>query len=457
LLVIAQSAGTLAIATQTSDRASMTESEVKNNLPIEASPEEGEPIGQLLQRERVKAGRSQGDQAFLLSDISGRPVTRNDVSRWENEGRLIGESWQHAYAKSFGIPEARLRRAVIFSRSVRRQQDGSSRSSQAHRGRSAIGDAPAQVRQFIPALRSVLDLYDMPEDGPVMSVDDLRSRTARLVGWRLNSEYSKLASELQVMLPELTRALHTYRAGARADVASLLVQAYRAADAVVNKFGLYDLSARTINILQWAAEQAQSPTTVAISAYVRGENFFASGEFASGRRVLERAAEQVRVGTTVGESAAFGALHMRAAVLAARAGQSDYARAHLREAHDAARQVDEGVYGGTAFGPGSVRIHEVSLALNLDDPTGALAAAAGWEPGTSLPAERRSHFYVDLARAQLLTRRYDHVGRSLHKAWTIAPQHIRAHPQVRAILTDATISGEAGLRDMRRQIGVSPG
>jgi transcriptional regulator with XRE-family HTH domain len=416
--------------------------------------DEHESIGPMLQRLREEAGRSQSDQAFVLSDISGRPVTRNDVSRWENEGRLVSRAWQRAYAQSFSIPEVELERAVVFARSARRKQDSSRRNKPADVGVSGV---PADIQRYVSTLRGVLDLYDLPEDGPVSPLPQLRAQTARLVRLRLNSEYAKLASELRDVLPELTRALHTYESDARADVAALLVQAYRAADAIADKFGLYDLSARTISVIDWAARQADSPTTAAIAAYVRGETFFASQQFSPGRRVLEKAAEAVRLGVSVGESAAYGALHMRAAVLAAHAGQAEYARDHLRAAHDAAQRVDEGIYGGTAFGPSSVRIHEVSLAINLDDPTGALAAAAGWEPTGSLPAERRSHFYVDLARAQFLTCRYDHGVRSLHTAWSIAPEHIRAHPDVRDMLSDAlTRGGTAGsdARDLGRRVGV---
>ena len=398
-------------------------------------PRRPDSIGPLLQWLRERAGRSQSDQAFVLSDLSGRPVTRNDVSRWENEGRIISPAWQGVFAQSFAIPEVDLHRAVVFARSSRRQrQPKPSRDSTVAASGQRTTNLPSSIQQYIPVLRSALDLYDYPSDGIVAPLSVLRHRTARLVRLRLNSEYASLATELQVMLPELTRALFSYQSEVRAEVASLLVQAYRAADAIADKFSLHDLSARTISVIDWAARQAESPTTAAISAYVRGETFFNTRQYSPGRSILEKAADQLRAGVSSGESAAYGALHMRAAVLAACAGESEQARDHLRAAHEAARNVAEGVYGGTAFGPSSVRIHEVSLALSLDDPTGALAVAAGWEPADSLPAERRSHFYVDLARAQSLTGRHEHVVRSLHRAWAIAPQHIRAHQQVRNLL-----------------------
>ena len=93
----------------------------------------------------------------------------------------------------------------------------------------------------------------------------------------------------------------------------------------------------------------------------------------------------------------------------------------------------EGIYYGTAFGPDSVRVHEVSVAVSLgDEHTGrALDVAREWKPPAGLPAERRSGFYIELARAQLWSGHPDHAFESLKVARRIAPQHTREHPWVR--------------------------
>lgn len=83
---------------------------------------EAQGIGALLRTLRDQAGRSQSEQADLLSDFAGRPVTRNEVSRWENEARLLTSHWQRHYAASYGVPVATLRRAVAVSKSRRRQE-----------------------------------------------------------------------------------------------------------------------------------------------------------------------------------------------------------------------------------------------------------------------------------------------------------------------------------------------
>lgn len=121
---------------------------------------------------------------------------------------------------------------------------------------------------------------------------------------------------------------------------------------------------------------------------------------------------------------------MRAAVIAGRAAQPEAATMHLDEARRLGDQVREDVYQGTAFGPSSVRTHEVSVAVSLggEHAERALTVAREWKPSNELSAERRSGFYVELARAQLWTGRRDDAFESLKVARRIAPQHVREHP-----------------------------
>jgi len=86
----------------------------------------------------------------------------------------------------------------------------------------------------------------------------------------------------------------------------------------------------------------------------------------------------------------YGALRMRAAVLAARAGMPEEAADRVTEARAAASHVPDGIYYGTAFGPSSVRVHELATAVEAGDTPRALRLAGRWQPPRSLPGERRS-------------------------------------------------------------------
>jgi hypothetical protein len=240
----------------------------------------------------------------------------------------------------------------------------------------------------------------------------------------------------------------------------LLTLALRAADGLAYKYGYVDLSARIIDVMRGWAEMSSDPLLRAMTAYVRTENFFVTGDLTTASRLLVAAADElpVRVTEPAATSASFGALHMRAAVVAARRGKADLAQDHLNEARRSARRVPEAVYLGTAFGPASVRIHELAVAVELGDSPAAIERAALWHPPASLPAERRSHYYIDLGRAELSLGHYREAWRSVYTAKQIAPEHVREHPQVRSTLTGllrANWSGRDQVREFANWANVS--
>lgn len=292
--------------------------------------------------------------------------------------------------------------------------------------------ASTRVHDAMPALSASIAAYDVPDDGPVRPISQLRTAVAEAAEWRLAAQYVQIAHRIPDLLAELSRA-HQNAVDGRPELAGLLVSAYRSADAVAYKFGARDLSARLIDLMRWAAPAADDRLVSAAVAYVRTETFFAARAHAPGLRALEQAVDAAPQPDTVPAAAACGALHMRAAVIAGRAGDVGAAQTHLDEARKLSGLVPEGIYQGTAFGRDSVRIHEVSVAVGLgaEHVHGALSVAQEWRPPTSLPAERRSGFYIDLARAQLWSGLADDAFESLKVARGIAPQHTREHPWVR--------------------------
>lgn len=136
------------------------------------------------------------------------------------------------------------------------------------------------------------------------------------------------------------------------NLAELLTLAFRAADRLAIKFGHLDLSARFIGLMRQVAVAAEDHLLLA-------------------------------------------AWHLRAAVVAERLSDTQAAKDHLREAGRAAREAPEGANHGTAFGPDSLRIHELAVAAELRDPAG-IERAASWHPprnlacGAPLPPLHRS-------------------------------------------------------------------
>lgn len=295
----------------------------------------------------------------------------------------------------------------------------------------------SRIHAAIPALREVVDAYDLPEDGPVGDLDSLRASVSELEGLRLAARYTQLAVAVPPRLAELSRALGTFTGAERLAVARLLASTYRSADAVAYKYGYRDLSARLVELMRWAAATAEDPVLDATASYVRMETFFSAREatnLGTGLRMLQAAIDRAPAPDWRPTRAAVGALHMRAAVVAGRMRDSTTAQHHLASAQPLADGLPEGVYAGTAFGPASFRVHEVAVAVELGDGPTALTAAREWKPPADLPAERRSHYYIDVARAQLWQGLGDDAFESLRVARRIAPQHCHEHPQVRNTL-----------------------
>ncbi|MFD7918099.1 helix-turn-helix domain-containing protein [Streptomyces sp. NPDC059740] len=288
-----------------------------------------------------------------------------------------------------------------------------------------------RVHEAMPALSEVLASYEMPDDGPVRALSDLQAAVEDLVAWRLGAQYVRIARTAPAVLAELCRAVAS--SPARLRVACLLVDACRAADAVAYKHGAVDVSARLIDVMRWAAGQADDPLVAATVAYVRTEVFFSSGAHSAGLRMLAQAVEDAPGGAAPEALAARGALHMRAAVIAGRAGDAVAADDHLGAARSLADRVPEQIYRGTAFGPDSVRIHEMSVAVSLggEHLGRVVCGVREWAPPRALPAERRSGYYIELGRAQLWTGRPNEAFESLRTARRIAPQHVREHRWVR--------------------------
>ncbi|MEV7356236.1 helix-turn-helix transcriptional regulator [Kitasatospora sp. NPDC091276] len=299
------------------------------------------------------------------------------------------------------------------------------------------GRTDSRVHEAIPNLQRAIAAYDLPEDGPVRSLPLLAADVGRAVEDRVQSRYAHLAEQMPQLLSELFRAVDKARGADRERAARLLALAIRSADAVAYKYGYGDLSGRLIELMRWAASIAADPALEAAAAYVRMETFFSVSQLGPGLRSLRTAVDRMPAPTTESLAAAAAALHMRAAVAAGRMRRADEAREHLRDAEALVSRVRERLYDGTAVGPDSLEIHRLSVAVELGNPQdlrNAVVAASCWAPPRDLPAERRSHYYIDLGRAQMLLGQPQHAKESLLVARQIAPQHVREHSQVRTEL-----------------------
>ncbi|MEW2806719.1 helix-turn-helix transcriptional regulator [Streptomyces massasporeus] len=297
----------------------------------------------------------------------------------------------------------------------------------------------SRVHAAIPAISAAISAYDMPADTAPRPLPGLGADVSQLVQWRLGAQYARIAEKAPHLLGDALAALHHTTGADRLRAAQLLTVTARSADAVAYKFGARDLSARLVELMRWAAQQTDDPIAQATAAYVRTETFFAARAHTQGLTALEQAIDACPSPLGRNATAARGALHMRAAVIAARASDADAASLHLDEAQRLGDALPEDAYNGTQFGPDTVRAHEVSVAVSLgrEHLQRALDVADEWTPPTDMPAERQSGFWIELARAQVWAGQPDDAFESLKVARFIAPQHTREHPWARE--TAATV------------------
>jgi transcriptional regulator with XRE-family HTH domain len=130
-----------------------------------------------------------------------------------------------------------------------------------------------------------------------------------------------------------------------------------------------------------------------------------------------------------------GALHLVAAVAAARAGDGKEALAFLDRARSTARRLgrDRNDFWMT-FGPTNVAIHDVAVALEQGDPARALRHAVAVDLSGLPSLERRSSHYVHLAHAHGLRREDDQAVRALLLAERFNPEGLRYNMLVRELV-----------------------
>jgi hypothetical protein len=153
-------------------------------------------------------------------------------------------------------------------------------------------------------------------------------------------------------------------------------------------------------------------------------------------------------------------MHLRAAIMAARdRTRRPDAWDYLAQADEVGQRLGSDTnHYGLIFGPTNVKIHAVAAAIELDDADEAIRRSEGFEPANTVPAERSSHHYIDLARAQLVTGQKEQALGSVMTADRLAPQHTRNHPMARETVTGLVrvhARIPEPLRSMARRMGVA--
>ena len=286
----------------------------------------------------------------------------------------------------------------------------------------------------IPDLRRAIIAFDDELPTVPLLFEDLTASLDRVREGMRRARYTDMTAEL----PDVIRGLHLLAdaesPGRRLDeIHSALAYAYSKAMLFAYQHGYPDLAGLAAERCYWAAARSGDPIWPIAAEYNRALILLHSGAYSGGARTIERAyAASEEVPTSPDLLAVRGALHLRGAILAARAADSDTAEAHLGEAREVASAIGTTRFShyGTGFRSSNVDIHSVAVPVELSDGTTAISRAAKIHLPVSVAPSRAGHHFIDLSRAWLLHGDRQRALLTLQQARIVAPELTRGHPQV---------------------------
>ncbi|OLT25559.1 hypothetical protein BJF83_05180 [Nocardiopsis sp. CNR-923] len=310
-------------------------------------------------------------------------------------------------------------------------------SGQPYRGDSTATD---RVHATIPEVRRALDTIDVPPDLGMAPrpIAELAREIARLRLASKDARHLQVGASLPAVLTELAFHAHTTddpRVWRHVNAAQAL------AVTLSRRLGYTDLANSAIKDASASAARGDDPNLPALAQLSRALMMMLYGSWVAGLNLVRAAATRVDRDTPQA-LAVHGALQLRSAVLSARGTQTGdttetEAWDHHERAVDAARQLPERCQDWYAlqFNPANVMIHGAAVAVEMGDYDEALRRDSQIPGQTlaSLPAERRAHHSIDMARAHVELERMEKALENLLKAEKAAPQMTRYHPSARSV------------------------
>jgi transcriptional regulator with XRE-family HTH domain len=318
-------------------------------------------------------------------------------------------------------------------------------TGQPYRGRTPATD---RIHASISEIRNALAYWDVPPelDMPPRPLDGLTTDVERAGDLRMEASYAQLGAMLPELIKHLTVHVHTLTGQDQARAFGLLAEVYTAVDSMAYKLGYMDLFTLAVERMAWAADQSDDPLLRPVAAMRRSSVFLATGGWDGGIVLLTRAGREID--RSAGDDATLsvsGTVHLRSAILAARAGRTQAAWDSIGEAAEVSGRLGHDTRDyGLLFGPTNTAIHGVAVAVELGDADEAVRRGEHLDLPADLPRERSSHHFIDLGRAWLWEGKRDKALACITTAERLAPQRTRYHPMARQVVTQ--------LMDDKRQL-----
>ena len=323
-------------------------------------------------------------------------------------------------------------------------------------------DTDERGHNAVAALTRQLRRSELPAEGDrFRSLDSLTTDLAGLTQERGKARYTQLAEHAVDLLAELHVAYEQTEGVEQERAFSLYALTCKEVHSVAYGLGYAELIAYAQMRAAWAAQRSGNPHLVAVADYLSARDLWTTNDHTDAMLLLDRAAATVQSSAEHGDPPAislWGALHLRAAVTAARANNADEAYTRL----DLAEQA---LSWGKAVDPytlwwssGNIGLHRVGVAVELGDGVEAVRRAKGLVIPPELPASRIGHHYLDVTRGYVWLNEVDRALAALERAEHLAPQLVRNHPMaqgaVRQLLRLERSSTRERLRSMANRFRV---
>jgi transcriptional regulator with XRE-family HTH domain len=296
-----------------------------------------------------------------------------------------------------------------------------------------------RVHQTIPDIQTAMLSWDLPDESlPVRSYEALATDVARLSAFGRKAQYAKLGVALPPLLDELATACHETEGVERERIFGLLAEAYSGVTAIAYALGHFDLRSQAMDRVQWAARESGDPLRVGRTQWQRATLFLKAAAYDRGMRLLDSLSHEL--GEDIGHMdeptlSLYGAVHLRSAMFAARAGNGPTAHAHLEAAEVAARRIGRDAnHYGLEFGPTNVAMHQLGVAVEMYDGPEVVRRTRRTRLPASVAPVRAGRWYMDAARGWLDYGNREKAFAALQAARRVAPEQTRNHPQVRETL-----------------------
>jgi transcriptional regulator with XRE-family HTH domain len=327
-------------------------------------------------------------------------------------------------------------------------------------------DAVHAIRHGLTRYDAIPAILDPARDKRAPAPDVLSLQRHLQRAWRLRqaARYSELGTVLPRLMADTERATRELEGIDRLAAFAVLAETFHVVAMVSKKFGENELAWIAADRGVLAAERAEAPLLMAVSARAVGQVFMSAGRLDEAESVSAAAltALEPRLGNPSPEHlSVWGALLLTRAIIAARKNDRPTAQQFIREAQAVAGRLGEDRNDfWTIFGPTNVAIHAVSVDVELGDPAAGLRKAPNVDPSRLSPelVERRVYHMIDVARGYAQQRNDAAAVLTLLEAERVASEEVRYHvivPELlRELLKRERRAATPGLRPLAARVGV---